>query len=124
MKDFRPTEGNMLSKMMVGRNQLYLQPFDVFDPSHPLRGKKRFNPNYRPIRSKINIKISGEEANRKKRQNNVSVEQNVIDDFDKAYAENCDQTKMRHKHRNVSYDSPFDPKNKPPEQYVKPEMIL
>jgi len=31
---------------------------------------------------------------------------------------------MRLKHRNVSWDSPFDPKNKPPDQYIKPEMIL
>ena len=54
----------------------------------------------------------------------MTVEQGVIDDFDKAYASNCDQNKMRLKHRNVSWDSPFDPKNKPPEQYMKPEMIL
>ena len=31
---------------------------------------------------------------------------------------------MRLKHRNVSMDSPFDPRNKPPEQYIKPENIL
>lgn len=31
---------------------------------------------------------------------------------------------MRIKHRNVSYDSPFDPKNKPPDQYIKPEKML
>ena len=54
----------------------------------------------------------------------MTVDQGVIDDFDRAYAENCDQKKMRIKHRNVSYDSPFDPKNKPPEQYIKPEYIL
>lgn len=54
-----------MSKMINGRNQLYLEPFDVFDPHHPLRGKKRFDPNFRPIRSKINIKIAAAEANRK-----------------------------------------------------------
>lgn len=31
---------------------------------------------------------------------------------------------MRYKHRNVSVDSPFDPRNKPPDQYIKPEQIL
>ena len=31
---------------------------------------------------------------------------------------------MRIKNRNVSYDSPFDPKNVPPNQYIQPEKIL
>ena len=31
---------------------------------------------------------------------------------------------MRIKHRNVSLDSPFDPKNKPPDQYMIEEKIL
>ena len=87
----------------------------MFDPNHPLRGKKRFNENFRPLRSKINIKIGAAEAIRKKRINKVTVDQGVIDDFDKKYAENCDQTKMRYKHRNVSLDSPFNPRNKPPD---------
>ena len=113
-----------MSKMITGRNQLYMEPFDVFDPHHPLRGKKRFDPNFRPIRSKINIKIAAPEATRKKRVNKVTVEQGVIDDFNKKYAENCDQKLMRIKNRNVSKDSPFDPKNKPPDQYIRPEVIL
>ena len=111
----RKEEQNVLSKLICGRNQLYMEPFDVFDPNHPLRGKKRFNENFRPLRSKINIKIGAAEAIRKKRINKVTVEQGVIDDFDKKYAENCDQTKMRYKHRNVSLDSPFNPRNKPPD---------
>jgi hypothetical protein len=44
-----------------------MEPFDAFDPAHPIRGKKRFDPNFRPLRSKINIKISAPEAQRKKR---------------------------------------------------------
>lgn len=67
-------EGNLMSKMITGRNQLYLEPFDVFDPHHPLRGKKRFESNFRPLRSKINIKIEAEEVVRKKRANKVTVE--------------------------------------------------
>lgn len=31
---------------------------------------------------------------------------------------------MRIKNRNVSMDSPFDPKNVPPNQYLQPEKIL
>ena len=31
---------------------------------------------------------------------------------------------MRIKHRNVSRDSPFDPKNKPPDQYIRPENVI
>lgn len=55
--------------MMTGRNQLFLEPFDAFDPSHPIRGKKRFDPNFRPIRSKINIKIAAPEVTKRKRAN-------------------------------------------------------
>lgn len=83
-------EHNILSKMIHGRNQLYLEPFDVLDPSHPIQGKKQFNESFRPLRSKINIKIGAAEAARKKRLNQVTVEQGVIDDFNKKYAENCD----------------------------------
>lgn len=52
------------------------------------------------------------------------MEQGVIDDFNKKYAENCDQQLMRVKHRNVSKESPFDPKNKPPDQYIRPENVI
>ena len=52
-------EMSTVSQMIAGRNQIYCEPFDVFDPNHPLRGKKRFNENFRPLRSKINLKIGG-----------------------------------------------------------------
>ena len=120
----RLDEVNMATKMALGRNQLFLEPFDVFDPHHPLRGKRRFDVNFRPLRSKINLKIQAPEAARKKRVNKVTISQKAMDDFEKKYAFNCDQTKMRVKNRNVSNDSPFDPRNKPPDQYVKPERIL
>ena len=60
-----------------------MEPFDIFDPSHPPRGKKRFDESFRPLRSKINIKIGAAEALRKKKLNQVTVEQGVIDDFNK-----------------------------------------
>jgi len=68
-KSYRREEQNIVSKMMTGRNQLFLEPFDAFDPSHPIRGKKRFDPNFRPIRSKINIKIAAPEVTKRKRAN-------------------------------------------------------
>lgn len=101
-----------------------MEPFDVFDPNHPLRGKKLFDDSFRPVRSKINIKITAPAVEHRKRINKITVDQGVIEEFDKRYAENCDQRLMRIKHRNVSYDSPFDPKNKPPDQYLKPENVL
>lgn len=55
-------ELNILSQMISNRNQLYCEPFDVFDPMAPLRGVRRFNENFRPLRSKINLKITAEEA--------------------------------------------------------------
>ena len=63
-----------VSQMIGARNQIYCEPFDVFDPNHPLRGKKRFNDNFRPLRSKINLKITAEEAQKRKRSNKVTVE--------------------------------------------------
>ena len=51
-----------------------MQPFDVFDPHHPLRGKKRFNSNFRPLRSKINLNIGGEAVDTdKKKRGKVTV---------------------------------------------------
>ena len=79
-----------VSQMIAGRNQLYCEPFDTFDPNAPLRGKKRFNENYRPLRSKINLKITAEEAQRRKKTTKVTVEQKILDDFEAAYAQNCD----------------------------------
>ena len=79
-----------VSQMAAGRNQLYCEPFDVFDPNAPLRGKKRFNENFRPLRSKINLKITAEEVQKRRKANRVTVEQKILDDFEAAYAENCD----------------------------------
>ena len=31
---------------------------------------------------------------------------------------------MRLKHRNVSNENPFDPKNKPPAQHIRPDKVL
>jgi hypothetical protein len=47
-----------------------------------------------------------------------TIKQSILDQFDKTYAENCDQTKTRKKHRAVSIDSPFDATNIPPKDYL------
>jgi len=57
------------------------------------------------------------------RSGKVTVDQKTLDDFEKAYVENCDQDKMRYKHRHVGPNSPFHPKNIPPDQYRIPEKI-
>ena len=101
-----------------------MEPFDVFDPNHPLRGKKRFNPEYRPLRSKINIKISAPEVSRKKRVEEITLDPRAVEKFNRDYTDNCDQRLMRLKHRSVCQQSPFDPKNKPPAQYLRPENII
>ena len=51
-----------------------MQPFDTFDPHRPLRGKKQFDENFRPVRSKINIKINAPEVVSRKRSNKITVE--------------------------------------------------
>lgn len=48
-----------------------------------------------------------------------TIKQQIIDDFEKAYKANCNQEKQRMKNRNVSLDSPFDPLNKPPKEYLE-----
>ena len=68
-----------------------LQPFDIFDPHHPLRGKKRFNESFRPLRSKINLNIAGEAVDTSnKKKSKVTVKESFLEEFEKKYAENCD----------------------------------
>ena len=53
-----------------------------------------------------------------------TIKQSIIDDFERAYILNCDSVKQNFKMRNVSYDSPFDPTNKPPRQYIEDDKTL
>ena len=53
-----------------------------------------------------------------------TIKQSIIDDFERAYAVNCDQDKQRNKNRNVSLDSFFHPVNKPPKEYYVADHIL
>lgn len=121
-----PLKGNEeMSKeveMRLGRNQLYMQPFDVFDIHHPVRGKKRFNNNFRPLRSKIDLTVKIEEAAKKEKEK-IAVNQSLVDEFNQAYAENCNQELARLRARNVSADNPFDVRNKPPAEHVVPDKI-
>lgn len=36
----RNAEVTTIDKIAMHRNQLYMEPYDAFDPAHPLRGKK------------------------------------------------------------------------------------
>ena len=95
-----------------------MEPVDVFDPTHPIRGKKRFDGNFRPLRTRIDLGVGVGENSTKKVKEKIFVKQGILDEFDKVYAENCDQNLTRLRHRNVSHDSPFDPRNKPGQQYM------
>jgi hypothetical protein len=79
----------------------------------PKRGK-RFLTNSRAIQSKISLKFPLAALDKEKPKVKMSIKQSIVDDFEKAYKNNCNQEKMRKKNRNVSPDSPFDPLNKPP----------
>ena len=94
-----------------------MEPFDVFDPSHPIRGKKRFDRNFRPNRTRIDLGQKAEDSKTKKKEK-IKVAQSFLDEFEIKYAANCDQQATRLKNRNVSSDSPFDPRNKPPAQHL------
>jgi hypothetical protein len=69
---------------------MYLEPFDTFDPTHPIRGKKRFDANFRPVRARINLGITEEVAKNRKVKEKMNVKQSLLDEFDRVYAENCD----------------------------------
>jgi len=58
----RNAEVTTIDKIAMHRNQLYMEPYDAFDPAHPLRGKKRFDRNFRPLRTRINLEISTDEG--------------------------------------------------------------
>jgi len=47
------------------------------------------------------------------------IKQSILDDFEKAYAANCNQLKASKKMRAVSTDNPFDPNNVPPREYLE-----
>lgn len=51
------------------------------------------------------------------------MEQKILDDFDAAYALNCDQKTMRIKHRMAGPANPFNPMNKAPAEHIVPDII-
>ena len=57
------TEACTLAFLQNGRNQLYGEAFNIYDPNLPFAGKKRFNENFRPLRTKINLQIDPGNAN-------------------------------------------------------------
>ena len=108
---------------MNGRNELYPDPFDEFDPHHTIRGRKAFNPNERCIKATIDLKNYIEELP-KKLKPKVTVKQSFIDDFDRMYLENCDNKRMSIKNRGLSIDNAFHNANKRPSEHLVPEKIL
>lgn len=78
----------------------------------------------RAMKSRISLKFPLAVLDKAKPRSKVSVKQSVIDDFNRTYAANCDQTLQRKRMRNVSFDSPFEPRNKPPAQHLAPDIIM
>ena len=85
----------------------------------PKNGKKFMDRNgtVRALQSKISLKfaLASAEDTKPKKSAHLDIKQKVIDDFERAYAENCDQNMARNRHRNVSKDNYFHPDNDPPE---------
>jgi hypothetical protein len=78
-------------------------------------GKKFLNVREtRAMQSKISLKFPFPTHMKEKIKMKPSIKQSVIDQFEKAYAQNCDQNHTRLKNRNVSPDSQFDKLNAPP----------
>lgn len=110
------------SFMVATRNQAYCEPFDEFDPHMPLRGKKKFNENFRPFRHNINLEIAGDAVNKDRKPKPVTIDPRDERKLREKYSEQCDQNRMRLKHRGVSEASSFHPTNK--HQYPNNEKIL
>lgn len=86
----------------------------------PKNGKRFMNGRTtRALQSKISLKFPLAALEKEKQKIKPSIKQSIIDDFEKAYILNCNQEKQRKKNRNVSLDSPFDPFNKPPREYLE-----
>ena len=109
---------------MNGRNELYPDPFDEFDPHHTTRGKKAFNNDVRCLQSKIDLSNYTEKLPKRQKNKKVSIKQSVIDDFDKMYLDNCDNKAMNTKQRGVSVDNSFHISNKTPKDHLVPDKIL
>ena len=73
--------------MMNGRNELFPDPFDEFDPHHTMRGKKAFNNKVRCLQSKIFLKSMAEEVpSRRKVYSNVKPE--IVEQFERICYDN------------------------------------
>lgn len=92
---------------------------------NPPKGKMLLDPRTtRALQSKISLKFPLAAVVHEKPKMKPTIKQSIIDNFEIAYANNCDKDRQRSKNRNVSFDSPFDPKNKPPRQYIEDDIIL
>jgi hypothetical protein len=86
----------------------------------PKMGKKFQNSrNVRALQSKISLKFPLAALEKEAQREKPQIKQSIIDDFEKAYSRICNKETQRKKNRNVSFDSPFDPANKPPAQYLQ-----
>lgn len=106
------------------RNELFMDPFDEFDPHHRITGRKPFaSSTTRCLQSRITLKFPDEQAKQREREK-IFVKQEFLDRFNADYSDMCDNKKMNRKHRGVSKENPFEEKNIPPSQYLIPEKIL
>jgi hypothetical protein len=85
------------TQMLTMRNQLYMDPFDEFDPHHRISGRKVFETaKTRCMQSKIILKFRDEETIKREKEK-VSVTQEFLDKFDSEYLDMCDNKKMNRK---------------------------
>lgn len=76
------------------------------------------------MQSKISLKFPFVTQDKEKPKLKPQIKQSIIDDFEKAYTQNCDQQRQRKKNRNVSPDSQFDPLNLPPKQHLMDDHTI
>lgn len=110
--------------MMNGRNELFPDPFDEFDPHHTFRGKKAFMPgSTRCLQSFINLKMQQEDMVDPIRRK-FPARQEFLQAFNKLCVKNYETNMNDKRYVNVGNNNPFKESNQPPEDYLIPEKIL
>lgn len=93
------------------RNQVFMDPFDEFDPHHRISGRKAFAPaTTRSMQSRITLKFKDIPAKQREKEK-IYVRPDFIDKFNKDYSLQCNYRKLNQDFKQVSQINPFSPDN-------------
>lgn len=119
-----PTNVAFTTHLMNGRNELFPDPFDEFDPHHSIGGKKAFQvTKVRSLQTRIDIKGGyGEVLPKKPKPANNKPE--VISEFDRKCNQTLNENKKHKRMCHLTHNNPFLEGNTPPKDHLIPDEIL